>query len=150
MTDERVSELYKLAKSFCIKQHILFDDDLIQELVIFVYEKYGKYDENRGHFSTFAYMCFRNYLYDKYRKSNNAEILVNNEDFAFIDRYTDPIQKIIIDEVLRVISDDEVMLDWLAGLSMEEIAIKYSKHRTTISRYINKKIEELKNTYVGG
>ena len=148
MTDEQVNEMYLLARSYCIKKHIIFDDDLIQDLVLHLYNKYSKYDETKGSFSTFAFMCFKNYLYD--HQKNNPEILVNVDNELFIDNYTDYDKKMIIDEILPVISKDNIMCDWLNGLSINEIAKKNGKHRTSISRYIHKKIEELKEKYIGG
>lgn len=148
MTDEKVNEMYLLARAYCIKKHIWFDDDLIQDLVCYLYTKYDKFDQSKGSFSTFAFMCFKNYLYHN-RKTNN-EILIENEDEVFTDNYEDSCEKLIIREILGVICEDSIMLDWINGLSTEEIASKHNKHRTTISRYISKRLEELKNEYLGG
>lgn len=149
MTDEQVNQLYQLARSFCIKKHIWYDDDLIQELVMNLYDKYNKYDESKGSFSTFAFMCCKNYLYS-YKFKTGPEILVENNDEVFVDKYIDSDEKLIVADVLGSISDDTILMDWLNGLSYEEIARRHNKHRTTVSRYINKRIEELKNEYVGG
>lgn len=148
MTEEQVNELYQLARAFCIKKHIWFDDDLIQDLVLHLYTRYDKYDETKGSFSTFAFMCFKNYLYDR-RLKNSPEILVDSEDEVFVDKYHDIYEKLILDEILGVIQEDDIMMDWLNGINAEEIAHKQNKHRTTISRYINKKIEEIRD-YIGG
>lgn len=148
MTEEQVNELYQLARAFCIKKHIWFDDDLIQDLVLHLYTRYDKYDKSKGSFSTFAFMCFKNYLYDK-RLKNNPEILVDSEDEVFVDSYQDTCEKLIFEEILGVIQEDRIMMDWLSGMSAEEIARKENKHRTTISRHINKRIEEMRD-YIGG
>lgn len=148
MTEEQVNELYKLARSYCIRKHIIFDDDIIQELVLYVYEKSNKYDDSRSKFSTFAYMCFNNYLCDKYR-SNALEYYLS-DDLEFVDTYIDSCNKMIIDEILETLKNDEIMMDWLYGFTMDEIATKHNKHRTSVSRYINKKIDELKSKYIGG
>lgn len=149
MTEEKVNEFYKLARTYCIKKHIWFDDDLIQDLVLHLYDKYDKYDETKGSFSTFAFMCFKNYLYD-HRKQNNPEILTDSTDELFVTNYEDCYKKLILDQVLEVIRQDNILTDWFDGLTTEEIAKKHSVHRTTISRYISKRLEEIKDEYIGG
>lgn len=150
MTEEQVNEMYQLARGFCRNKHIWYDDDLIQELVMHLYDKRDKYDETKGSFSTFAYMCFRNFLYDRKKCVCGAEILVENVDEVFCEECGDIYEKLIVQEVMKVIQDDPIMTDWVNGVPMDEIAQKQGKHRTTISRYIAKRIEELKNEYVGG
>ena len=149
MTEEQVKEIYELARAYCIKKHIWFTDDLIQELVLHLYNKYDKYDESKGSFSTFAFMCFKNYLYD-HKQEKSPEILVDCENECFVSNYEDCYKKLILDEILTVISKDEIMMDWLNGYTYEEIAKKQGTHRTTISRYISKRLDELKEEYIGG
>lgn len=149
MSEEQVREMYKLARTYCIKKHIWFDDDLIQDLVSCLYDRYNKFDETKGTFSTFAFMCFKNYLYDRKRK-NCPEILVENVEELISDDSEDSDRKLIVEEIMGVISDDEILMDWLEGMTPEKIGKKHGKHRTTISRYIKKRIQELKDEYIGG
>ena len=148
MTDEQVKEFYKLARAYCIKKHIWFDDDLIQDLVMYLCDKFNKYDESKGSVSTFAFMCFKNFMYD--HKKDNQEIIVDCESEYFVSNYEDCYKKLIVDEIMSLLSEDEVVMDWINGLTYDEIAKKHNKHRTTISRYITKHLEDIRQEYLGG
>ena len=107
MTDEQVNEMYRLAKVFCIKKHIWFDDDTIQDLVMHLWNKYDKYNPEKGSFSTFAFMCFKNYICD--HKKISPEIIVDCENEVFVDKYEDCYKKLILEQIMGVISQDEIM-----------------------------------------
>ena len=68
MSNEQIIGLYVLAKYILKKHNIKYDEDLIQDLVIYAYTALEKFDKDRGSFSTFVCNCMENKLRMKSRE----------------------------------------------------------------------------------
>lgn len=77
MTEEQANEVYKLACSVCIKNNIVFDEDLIQELVLHAVSIEKHYDPTLSSRSTFMFSCMKRKLvniftYNTCKKRDNG------------------------------------------------------------------------------
>lgn len=159
MKDEKVNELYKLAAFTLKKYNVPFDEDLIQELVVYTYTKLPYYDESRGSWSTFVINCMYSKLAILYRSKNakkrNCGQPVDSLDDTYYDSlpYYDVIpsdidvvkevhKKEILNEILPLVDDPLKM--YLDGFTQKEIADKYGVSQAQISRDIKKNIQKIK------
>lgn len=82
MKDEEAIELYRLAKDVCKKQNIVYDEDIIQELVLHALTKADHYDESKSKWSTFIFNCMKNKLKDLFKPKNTKKRNCNQVDFS--------------------------------------------------------------------
>lgn len=137
MCDDLVIELYKLVKKFCFNWN-LYDEDLIQELVLAVYENLERYDKTKSSLSTFTFMvCKSHYLSSKY---GQVEIEFLDEDV--VDKQEGNYIKYIYQEVCS-----PMLRDYLMGFKQKDIAIKYNIPYSTCNQRIQRELQMIKEAY---
>lgn len=62
MTEEQANEIYILAKSVCRKNNVIYDEDLIQELVLHAVSIEKNYDPKLSSWATFMFDCMKRKL----------------------------------------------------------------------------------------
>ncbi len=152
-----VNEIYKLVKSFCKKWNI-YDEDIVQDLVIDVYYKLDKYKKDKSKFSTFVYMvCKTSYLMKQRKKkliTVSLDLPVDDEIYMY-DMAEDDSEN-ALDEILK--KDNIVyyiynnicspqLKDYLNGMKQKDIAKKYNIPCSTLNQRLSKEIKMLKETY---
>lgn len=129
------------------------------------------YDESKGKFSTFAYICIRNrllfYIREQFRKNKlktvsiDQEIRKEDEDFDclltdVVCEYNNEIEnniekKELIDEILASLvasrreKDQEIFIMYILGYRQEDIAKKARICQSAISRSISETTKSIKS-----
>lgn len=160
MTNEKAVELYKLAGFTLKKYNVTYDEDLIQELVMYAFERDPQYDESRGGWSTYIINCMYTKLVMLHRathtiKRNKGQPDQSLDDYVYDDLpYYDVIPSDVdiakdIDkkEILAVITPlvEEPLRLHLNGWSQKQIGDKLGYSQAHICRLIRLNIEKIKS-----
>lgn len=138
MTNIDVEVLYKLVKKFCFNWN-LYDEDLIQELILVVYEKLNKYDKNKSNLSTFVFMiCKNHYLGSIYNKVEIEPLDIDQ----ILDNQVNSYIRYVYQEVCS-----PMLKDYLMGYKQKDIAIKYNIPYSTCNQRIQKELKSIKEAY---
>lgn len=161
MTEELIVETYKLVTSFLRKHTKYYDEDLLQELVIKIYQRYDKFDPNKASFPTFVYMNCKNYylMHLKAKKDFHSldEVLDTSEGTTLMDIILDAqptiLESIIQEEkeaYVKYIYDNicsPMLQDYFKGIKQKDLAVKYGLFQGNVSRSIKNELTKLKETY---
>lgn len=163
MKDE---EYYKLVKSALNSNRILYDDDLLQEIVTSVAEKMKTYDEERGNKTTYIYkvtittyqqILRKRYAYKRLTNVNCTSLdktinYCDSEKLSLIetqkDNKTDIEYELEKESILKEISPliEKPLELWLQGKNQKEIAeICGLNSQANASRTINSNIVRIRN-----
>lgn len=157
-------------KKLGLKTNLYGDyEDLLQTMLLEVYEKLPKYESEKSRLSTFVYVIVKNkYLYDlrksktSKRKSNLECISLDEEIDSLDNRATtlkdiipdsrDYIQnledKLIIKDCLHLLNK-EAKLYLIDELNQKEIAEKVNSSQANVSRRIKKSLNEMRKFVEG-
>lgn len=160
MTDEKAIELYKLAGFTLKKFNVPYDEDLVQELVLYAFEKDPLYDECRGSWSNYIINCMYTKLLMLHRASCTIKRNKGQPDQSLDDTFYDDLpyydvipsdvdiaKEIDKKEVLAAIEPliEEPLRLQLEGYSQVQIAKKLNYSQSHISRLIRLNIEKIKS-----
>ena len=74
MTNDQTIELYKITKSYLNKNNISWDEDLLEDIMIYLIKIYDLYDPSKGSLTTYIYACIKYRILaianEKHRKKN--------------------------------------------------------------------------------
>lgn len=146
-------EYYKLVKSALKFYNYSYNEDILQELVFFVYCKVKDYDETKGELSTYVFKVVKNkYLQIKKKEDKNKCISldkkINDDGLTLLElikeEKNDKEEALMIFKLLTPKIKPPLRL-WLEGYTQKEIAEKLGiTHQPQVSKLINNNIVELK------
>lgn len=146
-------EYYKLVKSALKFYNYNYNEDILQELVFFIFCKLKDYDKSKGEISTYVYKIVRNkYIQLKNQEEKNKCISldkkINDDGLTLLELISgETSHKQEIEEIIKLLkSQIEPPLElWLKGYTQEEISkILEIKHQPLVSKLINMNILKLK------
>ena len=161
MTNDKALELYKLAGFTLKKYNIPYDEDLIQELVVYAYSKNHLYNEEKGTWANFIIHCMTSkiFMINRHDKLRGRDVYTTISLDDFIDEenkltYADVIiidDNIFIDELhkkellkaIKPLIEKPLELK-LQGLKQAEIAKRCGVSQPHISRKIKENIRKIK------
>lgn len=164
MDNEQIIYLYVLAKYILKKHNIKYDEDLIQDLVIYAYTALEKFDKDRGSFSTFVCNCMENKLRMKSRekmasKRNNGipdlsldhtyEEYDGNE-FNYIDifgcdyNYIKELHNKMLFNEIFPLTNEATRMYYLEGMKQVNIAKILGVSQKKVSFLIKKNIQQIR------
>lgn len=159
--NELIDDVYKLVVSFLRKQVTYYNEDLVQDLVLKIYERFDKYDSSKASFPTFVYMNCKNY-YIMYLRSKKEfysldQELDESDNVTMVDTVLDeddlPLVKLLNNERKEYVSYiyknvcSPLLKDYLNGMSQPELAKKYNMWQPNVSRSIKNELKKLRETY---
>lgn len=153
MKDE---EYYKIVKSALKHYNYSYTEDILQELVIFLYQKLEDYDETRGEITTYAYAIVKNkYLQLKYNQKkrinySSLDKIISEQGVSILDIIKDDSdleENCYKERVLNLIKPmvKPALQLWLEGYTQQQIADKLGvKFQTIVSKQIKENILEIR------
>lgn len=159
MTNDKAVELYKLAGFTLKKYNVPYDEDLIQELVLYALEKEPLYNEERGAWSTFIINCMYTKLWMIHRANHTSKRNKGQPDQSLDETFCDnlPYYDVIPSDVdiakeldkkeaLAAITPlvEEPLKLHIEGYTQKQIAEKLGFSQVTISRKIKVNIQKIK------
>ena len=158
MSDELINELYSIVRKYCW-EHRCYNEDLVQELVTYVFEKLDKFDTKRGKFSTYVYKLCHNKQLMLLREQNTMRSksnfntvslneIIDEEDSERVDLLIDTsdnsvyYKKAVVDYVYPRLSD--IAKKYFDGVNQVDLAKEYNISQANISRKIKKEIADIK------
>lgn len=150
-------ELYKLAKFTLKKWNMVFDEDLIQDLVFYTYQQLEKFDELKGKKTTYIVHVMQNRIRElnrnKHRKGRDKIIFSldwkNNEGQEFVNLFCDDYDIVDVlnrENVLQHIMPlvEEPLKLYINGATQQELAERYKVSQPTIKRRIDNNINKIR------
>ena len=159
MKNNLIETFYKLATSYANKNKIdgLSKEDYIQELVLYIWGRKDKYDEERASISTWAYMWFDSWRGNYLKSQKNApKVLslnkrINEEDDEdFSDLIEDEDAHSSIDGLLfrELYNECNIYTKlWLTGLNYGEVGAILNCDKSTVYRNVKNNILDIKEKY---
>lgn len=149
-------EYYKIVKSALKEYNYRYDDDILQDLVIHLYENINKYNSKKGEFTTFAYTLIRNKYIQIIKERNKTKCI--NLDSAIIDnipwlelisenKEIDVYEQTHRQQIFEFIKPyiKEPLQLWLEGYTQIQIAEKLGlKYQTIVSKLIRINLIKIK------
>lgn len=160
--DEFTTQLYKLVGQFCKLNHI-YDEDIVQDLVMACLNKTDKFDSDKGSYSTFIFItCSSTYktilrtTRTKRRgggaKQYSLDELIDDQIIlsdVIKSSESSPLEKLLEEEKKdKIIQASNLMSsitqDYFQGFSQAELAKKYNCSQSRVSVVIRKDIKKMK------
>ena len=116
MDNEQIIGLYKLAAHILKKHNIKYDEDIIQDLVIYAYSALEKFDKNIGSFSTFVCNCMENELRMIFRSKNASKRNYGISDLS-LEKVYDLIDK--CQTIIYTLKDDQENKEQIGMIAQE-------------------------------
>lgn len=152
-----VEELYAMARFALKKWNIIYDEDLVEDLVSDAYLKKDKYDESKGAISTYFIKIMENRIREndrtkKCKKRDGVVISYDNKmdtdgkeyNILFDDDFdlaSDINKKNILEQIIPLV--DLPLKLYINGYTQQEIAVKCNTTQATIQKRITANIKEL-------
>ena len=161
MTEEQAIELYKLAYAVCKKNNVIYDEDLIEDLVVHAVTIEHYYDSSLSSRSTFMFTCMQKKLGDllKFKtcskRSNNLmtyslDYRADEDSLSIYE--TLPCDENVIEQMdredfLKCIDHliEEPLRLYMKGYSQREIGKMKGCTNSNVSYLIKKNIDKIKN-----
>lgn len=159
MTNEKAVELYKLAGFTLKKYNTPYNEDLVQELVLYALEKEPLYDERRGSWSNYIINCMYTKLLMIHRANHTIKRNKGQPDQSLDNTFCDdlPYYDVIPSDVdiakeldkketLAAITPlvEEPLKLHLEGFKQVQIAEKLGVSQVTVCRRIKHNIQKIK------
>lgn len=160
--EEIVTQLYDLVRKFCWSKKC-YSEDLVQELLLHIWEKIDMFDYNKSKFTTWMFkVCNNKYLMilreegAQKRKANKniislntimdeehnielMDLIIDNNDGEL--SYQHYISSIIYDEL------SELSKKYFSGARQSDLAKEFNISQPQVSRIVKKEIKQLKRKY---
>lgn len=160
--DEFITQLYKLVGQFCKRNHI-YDEDIVQDLIMTCLEKTNRFDSNRGNYSTFIFITCKS-AYQTILRTTRTKRRGGGAKQYSLDKLIDdqiilsdvikssessPLEKLLEEEKKDKITKafdlmSSITRDYFQGFSQAELAKKYNCSQSRVSVVIRKDIKKMK------
>ena len=164
MDNEQIIGLYKLAAHVLKKYGIKYDEDLIQDLVIYAYSALEKFDKNIGSFSTFVCNCMKNKLKMEFRSKNASKRNYgipdlsldhtyeeyDGNEFNYIDifgydyNYAKELHNKMLFNEIFPLTNEATRMYYLEGMKQVDIAKILGVSQKKVSFLIKKNIQQIR------
>lgn len=159
--EEIMTQLYSLVRKFCWSKKC-HSEDLVQELLLHIWEKIDMFDHNKSKFTTWVFkVCNNKYLMilreenAQKRKANNNLISLN--DLVDSESGVELIDLIIDDDnglsykhyVSSIIYNElsDLAKKYFSGAKQSDLAKEFNISQSQVSRIVKKEIKQLKRKY---
>ena len=164
MDNKQIIELYKLAAHVLKKYDVKYDEDLIQDLVIYAYSALEKFDKNIGSFSTIVRKKMKKKKKKKIRRKNaskrNSGIpdlsldhtyeSYDGNELNYIDIFGYDLNymkelhnKMLFNEIFPL-TNEATRMYYLEGMKQVDIAKFLGVSQKKVSFLINKNIQQIR------